>query len=404
MSIEQFDIKHELGRGTFGVTYLGYDKVRGIDVAVKTIDINKSFSSGADIDAIHEEIETLKDLSAQPQCYKYVACYIDSFEGIFNGVPTIFIISEYINGSSLTSYIKNNNGTIQPSVLWPLYLQSLLGLKFIHDRNYAHRDIKPDNLMITKDETIKYIDFGLACLEKCKKNSCSNTCKSGAGTLLWFPPEFYNGQHENSLAASLAHDIWSLGVVFYEMASGHDHFPFKFPKDATTQEEYKRKVEDNIAQSPQQSTNYKHDDGRTKLFLDSMLINNWKSRPSIDECIFLISDYILSQTFRPEKRMPTKTINAVSSPYKSTPPNSTPANMIQLNSSMNTIPLLSSSSDNQLPLLDSSAYYTSEQSSSGGYYHGIKSNRHEPIISRKYETNTSRPSYRSPTSPNSSFY
>jgi serine/threonine protein kinase len=74
MSDEDIEIKKELGRGAFGVTYLGYDKERGKNVAVKTIDVKKSTEKGADLSTINEEIETLKSLSSEPNFYKYIDC------------------------------------------------------------------------------------------------------------------------------------------------------------------------------------------------------------------------------------------------------------------------------------------------------------------------------------------
>lgn len=294
MSVRNYQIGQELGRGTFGVTYYGYDTIKNREVAIKTIDINKSREMGADLDSINEEINILKEISGN-NCSKYVACYYESFQGSFNGVDTIFIISEYISGGSLTDFIRDNNGSISPTILWPIFLQLLLGLKFIHNKGYAHRDIKPDNILITNDYTIKYIDFGLACLQRCGIVSCVNTCKGTPGTLFYMPPEFFTGKYKPSVEGSKAHDIWSLALVMFELANGSYSYPFEifnYDRSAVLSDQ---EIMANITMAPSYSSNYIRDDGRTNLFLNSILINDWHTRPTVDKAESILVDEVMSR-------------------------------------------------------------------------------------------------------------
>lgn len=273
--IRNYELLKELGRGSFGVTFLGRNTKTGQKVAVKTINISESSRKNVGLASILEEINTLKDLTGTGNCYEYIACYFDSFRDFLNGQDTIFIISEYIDGIDLGKFMEINKDGLDPGFLWPIMLQLILGLKYIHSRDYAHRDIKPENILITRDFKIKYIDFGLACMQK---------CRSGSGTLFYMPPEFFNGTSENSMKASQAHDIWSLGVVFFNLTNGYQHFPF----DTKYLDE--NHIMKNISSSPKYTAVYNFDDDhRTENFVNRILINDWVKRPKIT---YILSDLL----------------------------------------------------------------------------------------------------------------
>lgn len=301
MSASNYDFDKELGRGTFGVTYLAYDKIRKQDVAVKTIDIAKSKKLGADLNEINEEIKMLKDLSGKT-CNEYVACYYDHFQDKFNGVDTIFIVSEYIKGGSLTKFIQDYKGKVPVNILWSLYTQLLIGLKFIHDSSYAHRDIKPDNILITDDLVIKYIDFGLSCLDKCREDACLNTCKGRVGTLVYEPPEFFRGRYKSSLEMAQLHDIWAISMVMFEMAHGDYKFPYQ-AVDSKGELLPTEELERHIMQAPEPGyqPQYNLDDGRTNEFLNTIIVNNVEERPDVNQASYLLLSIIFAKVYQQKR-------------------------------------------------------------------------------------------------------
>lgn len=284
-----YTIRKELGRGTFGVTYLSTDNTNNKDVALKIIDIDKSKQLGIDLDNIDEEVNVLRDLS-EFSCNKFIACYYNNFKTLFNGRPSLIIVSEYVDGGSLGGLIEKNPIGMEHQLLLPLYEELLEGLIYIHDKGYAHRDIKPENILLTRNGQIKYIDFGITCLLRCRIDNCKNTCRGKGGTLLYMPPEFFNSSTLDQFEP-YAHDVWSLSVVFWQMALGPDGFPF-LTRDINGSFLPERVIMGQIAVAPQLRPNYQFDQGQVNDFLNRITINDYHSRPSVET----IQD-IFNQTF-----------------------------------------------------------------------------------------------------------
>ena len=270
---KNYEIVRELGRGGFGITYLALDNNKN-KYAIKTLNLTKNISK----EEVDFEIETLKDLSKTNN--KYVVKYYDTFTTKINNEDNMCIVMEFIDGSSFRDFIKentkNNNILLKPEKIRNIFNQLIQGLKFIHSINYAHRDIKPENIMITKNGDIKYIDYGLACLQKCKMSVCTDTCKFTGGTEMYIPPEVYLNLYNNTIDMAKAWDIWSLTLTMFNLCNGIKNFPYLDSNN--DQQLYK-----NIIKAPYIQSDYRLDDGQINQFLDSIIVNDWKQRPTIEQ-------------------------------------------------------------------------------------------------------------------------
>ena len=136
----------------------------------------------------------------------------------------LFFVMEYIEGKTLKSYItglKPGEGVpVRQAIDWGIQIAQ--GLKSAHEKEIIHRDIKPENVMLTKDGQPKIMDFGIA-----KLKGGSGLTKTGIslGTLSYMSPEQAQG-----VSADHRTDIWSLGIVLYEMLTGE--VPFKSEHEA----------------------------------------------------------------------------------------------------------------------------------------------------------------------------
>jgi serine/threonine protein kinase len=205
----------------------------------------------------------------------------------------MFIISEYINGGSLYSYVKGLKGKqLEPKKLINLIKQLVSGLKYIHSQNVAHRDIKLENIMISTTGIIKYIDFGLSCTEKCRLSTCMDTCKGRPGTLLYEPPEFFNNKFTNNIEGAKAHDVWSLSMVLWELVHAHiGAFPYDV-YDSNGKYLETNIIINNIIHSPSYSPAYKYDNNINSM-LSYITVNDATKRPTIDDIHTYVNQNIL---------------------------------------------------------------------------------------------------------------
>ena len=197
MQIGRYDILEEIGRGAMGVVFKGRDPLIGRAVAVKTITAGVAESTDL-LERFYREARAAGGL----QHPNIVTIYEMAESG---GAP--FIAMEYLEGESLEKLIARKPALPLAAKVGYI-VQACRALDFAHRRNVVHRDVKPANIMVTRDGMVKVVDFGIARITDTSKT------QTGAllGTLAYMSPEQLRGQHSEASG-----DIWALGVVFYEL-------------------------------------------------------------------------------------------------------------------------------------------------------------------------------------------
>ena len=213
-TISHYNITEKIGEGGMGVVYKAKDTKLDRSVAIKFLPSHLSTSEENKLRFMREA----KSAAALSHPNILSIYEIDEQNG------SMFIVMEFVEGQTLKSHISNlTSGTgvpVQQAIEW--IEQLARGLKSAHDMNIIHRDIKTENVMISKDGRLKIMDFGLA-----KLNSEAGLTKTNTslGTLSYMSPE-----QAQAIPADHRCDIWSLGIVFYEILTGE--LPFKAEHEA----------------------------------------------------------------------------------------------------------------------------------------------------------------------------
>ena len=207
-----YRLLERIGSGGMGEVFRAHDEHLDRDVAIKVLP--PSVTEGRGIDSKAERALRQEALTLSRLNHPNIAQVYDfDKEG-----GTGFIVMEFVPGQSLAEKLKA--GPLAPNELAPIALQTLSGLAAAHAQGIIHRDLKPANLQIMPDGGVKILDFGLARFVRSadREMATQSTQSSEAvvsGTLMYMSPEQLCGE-----APDARSDIWSLGVVLYEMATG----------------------------------------------------------------------------------------------------------------------------------------------------------------------------------------
>lgn len=197
--IGPYDLIKRLGRGGFGEVWLAEKRT-----SLSTTRFALKLPSDDDVkpDVIRAEAEVWCSVSGHPNVLPIIEA--DIYDG------QIVIASEFVDGGSLSDHLRKNSGAAA-SVEEAIYLFRgiLRGLSFLHARHVVHRDLKPENILL-QEGVPRLTDFGIARI------LCDGpaSTKQISGTISYMPPEAFEGFH------SFQTDIWSAGVILYQMLSG----------------------------------------------------------------------------------------------------------------------------------------------------------------------------------------
>jgi serine/threonine protein kinase len=206
----RYEIVGELGRGAMGVVYKATDPVIGRAVAVKTIKLSEE-GTGLTRPELLTRFQT-EARAAGLLTHPNIVVVFDAGEedGLY------YITMELVEGKSVQALLDAGHAFPLPRVL-RIMEQTCSALQFAHERNVVHRDIKPANIMLTADDTVKVTDFGTA---KILQFGTVQQTAHVMGTPSYMSPEQVKGR-----AVDGRSDIFSLGVMLYEMITGEKPFP-----------------------------------------------------------------------------------------------------------------------------------------------------------------------------------
>lgn len=204
--------KVKLGQGSFGTVWRGVEKTTGTAVAVKQMDKAQLPRRGVKREDIEREVSVMKVVEHDNILRLFDFCE-DS--------QHISFVLEYCDGGDFGDKVKERGTSLTEGEASRWMKQILLAIQALHIKEVCHRDIKPDNFMVSKSNTIKLADFGLATMLQ-KGKLLTEKC----GTPAFMAPEQMNIGKSRGYNHSV--DVWAAGITMFMLMSGGKH-PFVCP-------------------------------------------------------------------------------------------------------------------------------------------------------------------------------
>jgi len=213
--IGSYEIVRELGRGGMGAVYLAQraDEEFRKQVALKII------KRGMDTESILRRFMIERQILANLE-HENIARFLDG--GTTEDGLSYFVM-EYIEGEPITKYSEAHN--LNTTERLELFQKVCAAVQHAHQNLIVHRDLKPSNILVTEAGVPKLLDFGIAKI--LSSDGAGDTTEQTASALRLMTPEYASPEQLRGQPITTSTDVYSLGIVLYELLSGHR--PFRFP-------------------------------------------------------------------------------------------------------------------------------------------------------------------------------
>lgn len=210
--LDKYDVLEQIAVGGMSIVWKGYDRLLGKHVAIKQIALELQQSSDA-MDAFRErfrkEAAIQRRISVDQKHLVRIYDFIDDERGLF-------IVMEYVDGPSLEQMLQQMTDPMPPRQALGIIGATARALQAIHDQGVVHRDLKPSNILMPRDGGLKVCDFGLATLMADQEGM-------SMGSVRYLAPEAFGSGPVDARA-----DIYSLGMIAYELLAGRSGFEEAF--------------------------------------------------------------------------------------------------------------------------------------------------------------------------------
>jgi serine/threonine-protein kinase len=209
-----YRVVKEIGRGGMGAVYLAEraDAEFHKQVAIKLI------KRGMDTDSVTRQFRHERQILASLE-HPNIARLIDGGTSA-SGLP--FFVMEHVEGVAIDAYCDERRLSISERI--ELFQEVCAAVSYAHQRLVVHRDLKPSNILVTQDGVPKLLDFGIARIMSAEGGQQTSSTVAGMRLMT---PEYASPEQVQGLPATTLSDVYSLGVVLYELLSGHS--PYRLP-------------------------------------------------------------------------------------------------------------------------------------------------------------------------------
>ena len=246
----------EISSGSYGKVFLAKNNKNNEVCAVKTIDKKKIFKMHGNLEIIYNEIGIHSRLNHKNIIKLY---------NVYEDKKQIKIIMEYALNGNLFDKIKKEKKGFSEKKSFTYFIQILNAINFLHKNNIIHRDIKPENILLDKNNNLKLCDFGWS--KEINVGKRSTFC----GTVEYMAPEIIDNENYD-----FSVDIWSLGILLYEMLFGYSPFRGSSLKDIVI----------NIKEGNLIFDNRKNISFECKDLIKKLLIHNPEKRLKIKDVLY----------------------------------------------------------------------------------------------------------------------